>query len=51
MLGRFSYLEDVALYPGDAGSVEDDGEQSNTAESCSLGATIHIMLAPAELVP
>lgn len=49
MLGVFPYLEDIALYPGNSGSVEDDCEQSNTAESCSLGATIHIVLAPIEL--
>lgn len=48
MLGGSPYLEDIALYPGDSRSIEDDCEQSNTAESCSLGATIHVVLAPIE---
>lgn len=48
-LGGLSYLEDIALHPGDSRGVEDDREQSNTAESCSLRATVHIVLAPAEL--
>lgn len=48
MLEDLPYLENVTLYPGDTGSVEDDGEQSNTAESCSLGATIHNVLAAIE---
>jgi hypothetical protein len=37
------YLEDIALYFGDAGSIEDDGKQSNAAESGSLDATIAIL--------
>lgn len=49
MLGGFSYLEDITLYPGDSRSVEDDCEQSNTAESCSLGATIYFVLTATEL--
>ena len=44
MLEDLPYLENVTLYLRNAGSVEDDREQSNTAESCSLGATIHIVL-------
>ena len=48
MLEGLPYLEDITLYPGDTGSVEDDREQSNTAESCSLGTTIHIVSAPIE---
>lgn len=47
--GGLSYLEDIALHPGDSRGVEDDREQGNTAESRSLCATVHIVLALAEL--
>ena len=33
-------LEDVLLHSGDAGGVEDDGEESNATKSTSLHAAI-----------
>ncbi len=36
---QIPYLEDVLLYPGNAGGVEDNGEESNSTKSTALQAT------------